>query len=364
MRGLPLLNRVLLASLVAVGIAAAGTAEGVRGAADPKQAAESRQSLVARSRLWFPTDIPSLDLKAGPAEPGAFVLGETITCDYFEKKMAGASPKFACRTADGDELKVKYGGGSNGEVYAEVVSSRLLWALGFGADRMYSVKVVCRGCPERLGGVLKSNGDRLIDPAAVERKIAGKELSDRWSWSELDRVDEARGGATKAERDALKLLAVFLQHSDSKPVQQRIICVDDVMGEDGRCATPLMMMQDVGITFGTANTFNMQPKGSTHLAGWSATPVWKGASGCIGNLPGSFTGTLKHPLISEAGRTFLSDLMMRLSDQQIRDMFEAARVHLRPRAAGDGQSGFPTADEWVEAFKKKRAEIADRTCAS
>ena len=45
-------------------------------------------------------------------------------------------------------------------------------------------------------------------------------------------------------------------------------------------------------------------------------------------------------------------------------MFEAARIHLRPRAAADGRSGFPTADEWVDAFKKKRAEIVERRCAS
>jgi hypothetical protein len=353
MRGVPLLRPVFMASLVAIGMAAAGTADSARGAADPGK--ESRQSLIARSKVWLPTDIPSLDLKAGPADPGAFAFGETITCDYVDKKMSGASPKFACRTQNGDELKVKYGGGTNGEVYSEVAASRLLWALGFGADRMYSVRVVCRGCPRRIGGVLKANGDRLIDPAAVERKFPGEELSDRWTWSELD---------TKAERDALKLLAVLLQHSDSKPIQQRIVCADDAVGESGRCETPLMMMQDLGIMFGRANTFNLQPKGSMDLAGWSATPVWKGASGCIGNLAGSFTGTLKEPVISEAGRKFLADLLLQLSDQQLRDVFEAARVTLRPRQAADGRTGFPTVDEWADAFKKKRAEIVERSCQS
>jgi hypothetical protein len=36
---------------------------------------------------------------------------------------------------------------------------------------------------------------------------------------------------------------------------------------------------------------------------WAATPVWKaGSEGCVGDLPKSFTGTLKDPVISEAGR--------------------------------------------------------------
>jgi hypothetical protein len=34
--------------------------------------------------------------------------------------------------------------------------------------------------------------------------------------------------------------------------------------------------------------------------------------------------------------------VMQLSDQQLREMFEAARVHPRLRAPGIGRSGFPT----------------------
>ena len=108
-----------------------------------EQKAENREAIIARSEVWMPSDIPSLNLKTGPAEPDAFALGATITCKYLDKKMSGMSPKFPCETPEGDELKVKYGG-ANGEVYGEVMSSRLLWALGFGADRMYSVRVICQ----------------------------------------------------------------------------------------------------------------------------------------------------------------------------------------------------------------------------
>jgi hypothetical protein len=125
-----------------------------------------------------------------------------------------------------------------------------------------------------------------------------------------------------------------------------------------------MMINDLGITFGRANTFNQQPRGSVNLADWSAEPVWKGATGCTGNLRGSFTGTLGDPVISEAGRRFLADLLMQLSDKQLHDMFAAARVQLRPRDPADGRSGFPTIDEWVNAFKQKRAEIVDRNCGT
>ena len=332
-------------------------------AQDRRKPRESLESLIARSKVWTPNDIPSMNLRTGPSEPGSFALGETMTCDYVDKQLSGMSPKFACRLPNGDELKVKYGG-DNGEVYGEVAASRLLWALGFGADRMYSVRVICRGCPAKVGGILRNNGERIIDPATVERKLGARELTDKWGWDELDRVDPSKGGATRAERDALKLLAVVLQHSDSKARQQRIVCLDGAESEEGRCAAPLMMVNDLGVTFGRANAMNQQPGASVNLADWAGLPVWKTPDACIGNLAGSWTGTLKEPVISEEGRQFLADRLVQLSDQQLRDMFEAARVNLRPRAPGQANSGFPSADEWVNAFKQKRTEFVERRCAA
>lgn len=177
-------------------------------------------------------------------------------------------------------------------------------------------------------------------------------------------MSEAAGGATRAERDALTLLAVLIQHSDSASGQQRVVCLDDVREEDGRCAVPLMMINDLGVTFGRANARNQQPRASVNLAEWKQLPIWKDTPQCVGNLVGSFQGTLKNPVISEEGRQFLADLLTQLSDEQLRDMFEGARVELRPRDPRRGSSGFPGIDEWVNAFKQKRAEIVARRCQS
>jgi hypothetical protein len=96
---------------------------------------------------------------------------------------------------------------------------------------------------------------------------------------------------------------------------------------------------------------------------WSKTPVWKDADRCVGNLPKSATGTLEYPTIGEPGRAFLARLLMQLSDAQLHDLFEAARVTLRPRDPQSGRSGFPAVDEWVNAFKQKRTEITSRRCS-
>jgi len=343
-------------------------------AAKKKAVSEYRAAVIARAKVWQPTDVASMDVKTGPPAPGPFATGETITCTYLDVKLGGKTPKFACTNDDNPHLKIKYGG-DNGEVFGEVLSSRLLWALGFGADHMYSVRVVCRGCPSSFNGVDRNGQESVFDPAAVERKMPGAAFrpDDGWSWEELDLVDERAGGATRAERDALKLLAVFIQHTDSKSSQQRLICLDDTDGDkqahaSGKapmpCDRPFMLIQDGGVTFGRANRFNRDTRGSANLKEWSRTPVWQDANSCIGNLPKSATGTLDDPAISEEGRRFLADLLTQLSDAQIQDLFAAARVTLRLRDPGDAKSGFGTIDEWVAAFKQKRDEIVQRRCTS
>src|SRR5262249_30908309 len=64
--------------------------------------------------------------------------------------------------------------------------------------------------------------------------------------------------------------------------------------------------------------------------------------------------TLAYPKISEAGRRFLADLLVQLTDHQLHDLFDVARVRLRPRDPHNPRSGFPSIDEWVEAFKAAR----------
>jgi hypothetical protein len=329
-------------------------------AGDQKGFKEIRAEAIRRAQVWLPTDVASKDLSRGPDEPGAFEPGAIVRCDYVAKKFPGHTPKFACLIGADDEIKVKYGW-SNGEVIAEVAAARLLWALGVPTDSLYSAKVICRGCPETMAGVRKADGDLLVDPVAIERKYPGRDLGSGWSWSELDSVSEEDGGASLAQRDALKLLAAFIQHTDSKSEQQRLVCRDDKA--DGPCERPVMMIADLGKTFGRASFRNSDVPSSMNLRAWSQTPVWKSQSGCVANLPKSFSGTLKDPAIGEAGRAFLARLLMQLSDTQLHDLFTAARVHLRSRSPNDGPSGFPAAQEWVAAFKAKRAEVAQRTCA-
>lgn len=339
------------------------------GGARTARPASDRLATLRRAQVWQPTDIPAMDLRTGPAGDGSFAPEQTLACDYVKKPMHGRSPKFLCAPGAGHEIKVKYGR-DNGEVYGEVASTRLLWALGFGADHMYPVRVVCRGCPSKFGGEPDGTAkERTFQVAAVERKMPGHDLvfdgREGWAWPELDLVDESAGGAPRFQRDALKLLAAFIQHTDSKPEQQRIVCLDPIEHEVAEpCGHPFLMIDDLGMTFGRASRFNSDGLSGVNFERWSKTDVWKGHDGCVANIPKSATGTLANPVIGEAGRAFLASLLVQLSDAQLHDLFEVARFNLRSRAPNKEQQQPATVAEWVDAFVRKRTAIVDRHCAT
>jgi len=310
-----------------------------------------------------------MDIVHGP-RAGAFAPDATITCDFNEKDFGGDDPKFACAidapagqgSSSGDIVKVRYGR-DNGEVYAGVAATRLLWALGFGADVLYPVRVVCRGCPAQMQPEgMATERAITFDVAAVERKFPGREIDsfpdEGWSWPELDSVSAKDGGASRAQRDGLKLLLAVLQHTDSKAAQQRLVCADERVPASSlaACAHPFMLVHDVGHTFAHARVLTGLAARSA-LRDWTATPVWKDASRCVATVTPNAEGTLRDPVISEEGREFLAGLLDQLSESQMRDLFTVARFD---RAAHAGDS----VDAWVSAFRRKRDEIDSARCGS
>lgn len=325
--------------------------------AHPRPTEADRRSAIARAKVWVKTDVASMDIKAGPQDKGAFAPFADVSCTHIVKELTGHSAKFECELSPGDEVKVKYGE-RNAEVFGEVAASRLLWALGFGADRWYPVSVTCHGCSANpFKDVRQTDGDNRFEFAAIERKMPGRTLETKedegWKWNELSLVDESQGGATRAERDALILLVVMLQHTDSKREQQRLICSGK--DKDAKCAEPFMYVHDVGLTFGNASLFNSQTKSSVNFKNWTHEKVWANAKTCHANISKSWTGSLRGPIISEAGRKFLADLLSQLTDAQLTDLFTLARF--------EAYSHVKIAD-WVAAFKAKRDEIASVTCPS
>ena len=331
--------------------------------------AAQRHDALARARVWLAPKVPtaSADFSVNPPGPGAFDASQDVDCTFKAKKVGGTTPKFYCTLPDGDTVKVKYGE-PNGEIPSEIVATRLLSALGFPTDRMYRVRSVrCKGCPPLPPQALQclseggpeivclqgASDSRVVTfaHAAIERPFPGRKIESAedqgWSWYELETIDPARGGSTRAEVDALRLIAVVIAHWDNKGPNQRLVCPEGKERADGSCAQPLAIVQDLGATFG--------PK-RMDLLNWRRVPVWSDARTCqvsMSSLP--FNGaTFSDRTISEAGRQFALKLLRALSPAQLNTLFESAGVTSFSHVSTEAHQ--PQA--WTEAFLAKVAAIA------
>ena len=128
---------------------------------------KDRLAAMHSAALFVPKAVAETDIMEGPEQnKHQFQLhyNDKVICDFTTpgSKMGGKTPKFECKitsvvstdgkvqtlTPDMDEepVKVKFGGEDN-EVFAEVVATRLMWALGYYADSWFPVQVECHNCP-------------------------------------------------------------------------------------------------------------------------------------------------------------------------------------------------------------------------
>ena len=365
--------------------------------------AKDRLNAMHNATLFTPRAVADAAILEGPSQSKKLFqlhFNDKVICDFDApgSQMGGKTPKFSCKitrvesadgtvqtpTAELDEepVKVKFGADDN-EVYAEIVATRLMWALGYPADAWFPVRVECHNCPENVISGSGSRATRTFDPATIVRKYPGHKMYENgheeqgWSWKELDTAN----ARPTYERDGLKLLGAFMKHSDNKPPQQRLTCnkvhVDQSTNPfTTTCDEPVMLVQDVGATFGGGGWFTSNGSAKMNLGVWSGTKLWKkaGTEGapkqCQATLSKSLTAHdgLSDPLISEEGRRFDAGLMCQLSDHQIEELFRASRAAQMPEYHNHDGSNKPGADEttvirkWAEAFKQKREELASARC--
>jgi hypothetical protein len=334
----------------------------------PAARGEMRDAALRHARVWRAPDRPiataALDRSAAPWRTDG--ASGTLTCRFLPSDVHGTSGKFDCVLPDRQRIKVKYD--ASGEVPAEIAASRLLRALGFGADEVDLVRRVrCFGCPRYPFLTFKvlewvALRDRYVrridynDPAdfewvSVERRAAEPELKVEgrekgWSWFELRAIDPRLGGASRAEIDGLRLMAMFLGHWDNKAENQRLVCLGG-WNDTAGCVEPFAFIQDAGATFG--------PK-KVNLARWRATPIWADRRRCLVSMTDMpFHGaTFEDAAISEAGRTRLAAQLASISDAQVHDLFSAARF---PEFDGARDREADLA-RWTAAFREKVRQIS------
>lgn len=284
-----------------------------------------------------------------------------VICRFLSDEPSGTSAKFDCVLDGGDIIKVKYG--RNSEIHAEAAATHLLTTLGFAADHVRIVPLVrCYGCPRfpflttqllamaRLPGLLAPHGyeDAYTDFewVAVEQRFAAPSIetdtTEGWAWFELKASE-----APPADLDAFRLLAVFLAHWDNKSANQRLVCLDELPAAPGqRCAQPLLMIQDLGATFGPAKV---------NLTAWRDLPVWADRRSCtvsMRSLP--YNGaTFPEARISEAGRLQLARQLSQLSSNAVRSLFTDARFPEYHSGTDDERD----LEVWMAAFRHRVDQI-------
>jgi hypothetical protein len=327
-----------------------------------------RDAALKAARVWFAPKVPigSVDFSVNTPGPKGVEAKADVDCT----PVGGTTPKFYCTLPDGDRVKVKYGGRPlpNGEVPAEIAATRLLAALGFPADRMNRVHSVrCRGCPplpeqaldcleKGQPAILCLQGaarDRIMtfDDAVIERALEGEKIeatkNQGWSWYELDKIDPKAGGSSRAEVDALRLMAILLAHWDNKGANQRLLCPPGAERPDGSCRAPVAAIKDLGATFGPERV---------DLGHWKEVPIWTDRASCrvsMNTLP--YQGaTFGEAQISEEGRQFALKLLRPLSAPQLNALFAASGMSAHPPMLSAGRKP----QEWTDAFLAKVELIA------
>lgn len=325
-----------------------------------------RDLALRQARVWTPKDISAADLGANPPDPTGILSQPMVRCRYLDGPARGTTAKFDCVLPDGEVVKVKYG--HTGEIHAELAASRLLAAVGFGADRMYIVpRLRCYGCVrtpyytmkvldfvharETLARSVPDDSYTDFEWVGVERRFDGAEIEsgdrDGWAWHELEPVDPARG-ANRAERDALRLFAMLLAHWDNKAPNQRLMCLSPSTPDHGPCARPFAYIHDLGATFGP---------NKVALDRWAKVPIWSDPGRCTVSMQ-QFPyhgGTFPDTQISEAGRRLIAQQLAGITEPQLVALFTATRF---PEFHG-GHGAAADPKRWAAVFLDKVRQVTD-----
>ena len=366
---------------------------------------DERLIYIAMADTWLgDRQVSDKDLLGGPSSDVIQGWNPVFRCEFVEpapqKTPGGMTPKFECaRDVNGKRqiFRIKYdpasqlimgrAGRRNLEVWGEVLASRLLWALGFPADRVYPIRVECGNCPaepwtyikERSGSIsfrersigfirtdllgkadLNKRETRTFSPALVKFRFDGPVIESfedsGWSWAEIyeNMSDPKR---QTLYRDALTIIAAFIQHADNKAEQQRLVCRSPADVIAGSCQKPLLMIHDVGSTFGRgwAPLQGDIRLSKVDLDKWVALPLWNNIKTCEVNFNGVPNASLRNSQkVSEEARQFVADLFSKLTPMQIRDLFKAAQIE---------KLGAGSVEQWAQGFETKmQRDLFSKRC--
>jgi hypothetical protein len=276
--------------------------------------------------LWQePSDLATRDLFAGPGGAGSAPKADAVYV-FVAHKTSGKNPGYDVRSADGRIWSVKLGE----EAQPEVVTSRLLWAMGFHQPPTYFVE---RWTLSGLDAGVKPASRFRFDPE-------GYEPAGEWSWYENPFVH------TQPFRGLVVAQLIF-NNWDWKTSNNKIYAVRD-SGDSRR----LYVVRDLGASLGKAKQSAVfKWLNIRHLQGSKNDLEGFEQQGFIEGIDGEQVKFTYSGLDNRLVRTitvndvrWACERLSKLTDEQWRDAFRAANY-------SDGDI-----DRYVRQLKQKVAE--------
>ena len=260
-----------------------------------KKDKSGKKPLTGTPVLWHdPTDIASRNLILGAG--GEEMKPDISRVTFIEEKTGGFSKKYRVKDAKGNEWIAKIGK----EAQTDTAANRLLWALGYETEIAYLVPKV------------KIEGKGDFENVRFEARPADVKRAGNWMWTNnpFQNTPEFRG---------LKILMVMLNNWDMKDDNNEILAVrGDTTGE-GQLR---YIISDLGATFGkTGGVFS---RSRNEADDYVKAAFIKKVNGDVIDFNYGGKNQKLFEGLTVADARWLSALMKRLSDDQIKDAFRAA----------------------------------------
>src|SRR5215207_9320543 len=279
----------LLVLMLALPLAAAGQDQ-----KDKNEKGEKKE-LTGKPVLWKePTDLESRNLLLGAG--GDQMKPDITKLTFIEQKTGGFSTKYRVRDAKGNEWIAKIGK----EAQTDTAANRLLWALGYETEIAYLI-------PH-----LKIEGKGEFDNVRLEARPANVKRAGNWMWENnpFQNSPEFRG---------LKILMLMINNWDMKDDNNEILAVrGDTTGE----GELRYIISDLGATFGKTGGFISRSRNKP--SDYVKVEFIKKVNGDVIDFHYGGKNQKLFENLTVADARWLSNLLKRLSDEQIKDAFRAA----------------------------------------
>jgi hypothetical protein len=293
------------------------------------QKAEKDKKLLGAPVLWRdPGNVSSRDLTYGP---GSAKRAPLAPFTFIEEDKGGESPKFDVKDARGVVWRVKLGM----EAQSETVATRLVWSVGYFAEEAYYMeRARIVGLPRLSRGRQYVENREFVRGVRFEPRRKEIKRGPEWDWDK----NPFRG---RRELSGLKVLMILLNNFDARAANNGILYV---MNPRRRRMDAQYTVTDLGATLGrsgglggkrtknnlkdflsTRFVMGVEDDGSVQFD-YDTRPTKLGMFTIL--YPPYYLGEVKKEKsmrgIPVEHARWIGSLLSQLTDNQLRDAFDAA----------------------------------------